>query len=233
MKRHGWDFALLAAALLLSVFSTGCSKNSTGPAGPAGTGGYVMQFQYKNYPSGTYTGVTDTGMDSLNSNTNYSDFTTYSIGYSSTDSEKDRYIIRYDLSSVVPGNINVTAAYLTINVDALNGSNSYLIYPLTAGFTQTTATWNDRAASTPWTTPGGDYSTVARSNAVTINALGKYTFTLDTAMVQGWVSNPAGNYGIIIVATNESSGDNIANLDYDANGTVSDRPLLTVYYKLP
>lgn len=192
-----------------------------------------MQFQYKNYPGGSYIGVTDTGMDSLNSNVNYSDFTTFSIGYSSTGSEKDRYIIRYDLSSVIPDNVKVTAAYFTINVDALNGSNSYSIYPLTASFTQTTATWNDRAASTPWTTPGGDYSAAPKSNAVTISALGKFTFTLDTAMVQGWISDPAGNYGMMIMAANESSGDNLANLDYDANATASDRPLLTIYYTLP
>jgi hypothetical protein len=37
---------------------------------------------------------------------------------------------------------------------------------------------------------------------------------------------------MIIVATNESSGDNVANLDYDANATASDRPLLTIYYTL-
>jgi hypothetical protein len=192
-----------------------------------------MQFQYKNYPSGSYIGVTDTGMDSLNSNVNYSDFTTFSIGYSSTGSEKDRYIIRYDLSSVIPDNVKVTAAYFTINVDALNGSNAYLIYPLTASFVQTTATWNDRAAATPWTTPGGDYSAVPKSNTVAISALGKFTFTLDTAMVQGWITDPAGNYGMMIMATNESSGDNVANLDYDANATASDRPLLTIYYTLP
>jgi len=237
MKKKCFWSGFFAVVLIAAVAAAGCKgpagpAGSTGATGPVGSG-YVMQFQDGAYPAASYTGASDTGLDSLNSTTNYSDFTTFSIGYSPSPAEKDRYIIKYNLSSVIPGNVNVTAAYFTIVVDAVNGSNSLLIYPLTTPFTAAGATWEDSAASTPWTTPGGDFSPVPQSNTVTVSTFGTYTFTLNTAMVQNWITNPSMNDGMIVIATNESSGNNVVDLWYDEYATVADRPMLTVYYTLP
>jgi len=237
MKRHGFGIAFFAVVLIAAVAAGGCKgpagpAGSTGATGPAGSG-YVMQFQDGAYPAASYTGASDTGLDSLNSNTNYSAFTTFSIGFNSTGSEIDRYIIKYNLASVIPDNVNVTAAYFTIVTDSLNGTVSMQAYPLTTAFTASGATWMDSAASTPWAKPGGDFSPMPQSNTVTVSVLGTYTFTLNPSMVQGWISSPSTNYGMIVIAENESTGNNVVNLWYDEYATVADRPMLTIYYTLP
>ena len=237
MKKFYYKFTFLAVILLVTLLSSGCSKNSageTGPAGPTGpTGGYVMQFQNGAYPATAYTGVEATTLDSLSSTVNFSTLNPSAVGYADTGSEKVRYTINYNLTTMIPNNVIVTAAYLSISVTTIYGSPSITVYPLTTAFTTSTATWINSATATPWTIPGGDFSLTPKSNTVAISAPGTYTFTLDKAIVQGWISSPSSNYGIILVASNETSGDNVAYFNSNASTTATSRPILTIYYKLP
>jgi hypothetical protein len=90
-----------------------------------------------------------------------------------------------------------------------------------------------------WVKPGGDSGSTPISNTIYYdsNTGGFYpqVFTLDNATVQNWIVNPTANYGIIMKAENETSGTNymaFVSRD-DVYYAVTNRPKLTVYYKLP
>jgi hypothetical protein len=222
--------AVVVSLLIVSLLMLSCG--TAGPAGPAGGVGFVMQFQNGVYPTAAYAGSADTGVDSYNPGSNYSGNTTFNIGYWLTWLESARYLVKYDLSTMVPNNAIVTKAYLTITVGAATGSNSFLVYQLGTAFVPANATWANSDTGTPWTTAGGDYG-AAKSDGLVISAAGVYTFTLNSAMVQSWISNPSANYGIILKASNETTGSNHVNMSFDSAPTLANRPMLTVYYTLP
>jgi hypothetical protein len=92
--------------------------------------------------------------------------------------------------------------------------------------------WN---AGAPWLADGGDFDENAAGRAVTMDAVNVMkTFEIDTAVVQGWLDNPATNYGLILVADSESGGFNswVSFLSRNYSVAASIRPRLTVYYAL-
>jgi hypothetical protein len=225
MKKYAAITALLMVSLLM--FSCG-----SGPAGPTGSTSYTMRFQNGVYPSASYAGSADTYLDSIASGTNYSAAAAIWMGY--YPGEIEHYTVRYDLSSVIPSNINVKKAYLTIKCSSIGGamSNTYTAYALAVNDI-TTETWNDSATATPWTTAGGDFGAAAKSNSVMISSAGVYVFSLDTAMVKSWITSPAANYGILIKGASEAGARAEAVIYTSDDGVIADRPMLTIEYTLP
>jgi hypothetical protein len=227
MKRKIKVLMLFCVILGVVLCLGACSSSTTGPTGATG---YMLQFQNGVYPSANYAGSAVTGLNEASQNTNYSAYNAYWIGYYGY---KSRAVVRYDLTSIVPSNIKVTKAYLTLTVLNYDASNTYTAYALTTPFVGTTATWLNKDTGTPWTAAGGDYSAIAKSNAVCIGSMGTYVFKLDAAMVQSWIASPTTNYGIILVASNETTGINDTDIAFNANATAASRPMLTIYYTLP
>ena len=95
------------------------------------------------------------------------------------------------------------------------------------------ATWNHTFFDNmTWTTPGGDFSQTPRAQVMT-SGLGPMEFGSTAAMiddVQGWLDNPAGNFGWIVVA-NESvvSAKRFSSRE---GGTESRRPRLEIEYSM-
>jgi hypothetical protein len=56
--------------------------------------------------------------------------------------------------------------------------------------------------------------------------IGGVTFPLDTATVQGWIDNPAINYGVILIADNETTTGYAHYMLVPA----SNMPVLRLYY---
>lgn len=97
------------------------------------------------------------------------------------------------------------------------------------------ATWLDRVRGTSlWTTPGGDFNPVASATRMVPSTLGAYTWSSAqmAADVQGWIDNPAMNFGWVLVG-DESIGATARQWNSRHNNTAATRPKLTVYYTEP
>jgi hypothetical protein len=228
MKKY---FAV-TAMLILSVLAASCGSSS--PAGPAGATVYTAKFQNGVYPTAAYAGSADTGLYQVNPDLNFSTIATNWAGFFVTGAI-EHYVIRYDLSSIVPSNVKVTKAYLTVKCSTVAGavSNTYTAYALTTANSISNATWNSSDTGTPWTAPGGDFGAAAKSSSVMMNTPGIYVFSLDTDMVKSWISSPSTNYGIVLKGANETGPRAEVVIINDDNGSTADRPLLTVEYTLP
>lgn len=106
------------------------------------------------------------------------------------------------------------------------------------------ATWCERMFNGPdWTAPGGDFVAVA-SDSININGpdplgLGPATWGPTAAMVadvQGWVDDPASNFGWVVIGDETSVPTNQASTKrFDSREAVDPvvRPQLTVQYDGP
>ena len=94
------------------------------------------------------------------------------------------------------------------------------------------ATWIHTFYDTSfWTTPGGDFSpTLSATTSVLQNALYTWSGSGMIADVQSWVSNPATNFGWVILG-NEKVTQSAQRFHSGEN--TSDPPQLTVTYQLP
>jgi hypothetical protein len=162
---------------------------------------------------------------------------------------KRRAVLAFDLSSIPAGSV-VTAVTLTLSVTQAplgGGSASTVeVHRVAAswgegassaasggGATALTddATWLHRFYNTSsWTTAGGDFdAAVLASTGVT--GLGAYSWTSAAlaAGVQGWVNNPATNFGWILTG-GEATAQSARKLGSRENADASVRPVLSVTY---
>lgn len=100
------------------------------------------------------------------------------------------------------------------------------------------ATWLNRFfGSSPvslWATAGGDFAASA-SATTSVNAIGNYSWTSATLIteVQGWLDNPASNFGWLIRNADEVSSSTARRFDSRENGTAANRPKLTIDFTPP
>jgi hypothetical protein len=230
MKKIPVVLAFGCAVLLASVILCGCSSQEPGPTGPAGSTVYTMSFRDSLYPSAGYSGATGTGFGTANMDLSYPANNLFWTGFNGASNY--RLVMNFDMSPVIPHNVKVSQAYLYMNAVEILGSNTFTAYALTKPAAMTSATWNNYDGVTDWTTPGGDF-TAAKSSPVFISSTGIFVFILDTDMVEDWISNTPNNYGIIINASNETTGSNAIRFATSLNATVSLRPMITINYTLP
>jgi hypothetical protein len=253
LKNGGKMKKILLPAVLLCVaclFMVSCqNKGLTGPAGAKGIDLATVALQ-NNY---AYNGTVDTTIDfySTNQNQNYSGDPTIWVGFNAMapvtyTSESDDYaraLLRFDLSTVIPSNGTIEDASLTLypynyGSQFISGTTTITAYAISDVWASTQATWINRQTSIPWTNPGGDYNTItAASDSVVLsdnNIPASVTFNLTASVVQGWLSAPSSNYGVIFIASNETiTADNYFTFYSTNNGTISLNPILTLHYKLP
>jgi hypothetical protein len=122
----------------------------------------------------------------------------------------------------VPAGAAITSA--TLQVNCTNVGPAIRLYRVTESWNENEATWNERAAGVPWTSPGADG---AGSNAgVSLNGdctvVGQRSIDI-TQFVQEW-SGGAPNHGIAFIDTGTDG------IDFDSSES-SISPVLTVVYK--
>lgn len=164
-----------------------------------------------------------------------------------------RAVIAFDVAASIPAGAVVTRVDLTLNMSRTIA----LLQPVSlhrlladwgegtsdatfeegggAAATPGDATWIHRFFSSTnlWTGPGaaGDFVT-APSTTVQVGAIGAYTFLSTAGMVadaQGWVENPATNFGWILIG-NEASISTTKRFDSRENPLASVRPMLTIEF---
>src|SRR6266545_2710513 len=161
-----------------------------------------------------------------------------------------RGVIAFNVAASIPAGSTITSVMLTLNLSRTRDSSSRTVdlrrlladwgegtsnadVQEGAGAPATTgdATWIHRFYNTVfWASSGGDFSgTVSATNLVA--GTGNYTWSSAqmVADVQSWLDNPSGNFGWIVLG-NESLNQTARRFDTKENGTVGDRPALTITY---
>ena len=158
-----------------------------------------------------------------------------------------RTLMYFDLSSI-PSTAVITYVGLSIYLYSDTAGGGIKIHPVTTPWSEGSAcnnsgatggaTWNEAVKGTSsWATAGGDYNSLIEAGAVSFGAItaGNYfSFTSFTNsnladMVQGWVSVPANNHGMLIKAIDETV-DQAAVFCSGNHTTETLRPLLQVQY---
>jgi hypothetical protein len=164
-----------------------------------------------------------------------------------------RALIQFDLSSVPAGStINSVQLVLTMSMSII-GPEVVELHRASASWGEGTsdapgaegggdpatpndATWSDRFyLVSQWTTPGGDFAP-AVSSAVSVGSTGNYTWpstSVSVADVQGWVANPATNFGWLIKTADEVSTPTAKRFNSRTNPVSSQRPMLVVDFTPP
>jgi glucose/arabinose dehydrogenase len=169
----------------------------------------------------------DTKLQESTPNKIYSLAVTTGADGSFPDSGKDKSaLIKWDLSEIAPGT-KVNSATVTLTVEE-SSPETFEAYKLKQPWTEAAATWTNYATGKPWQVGGAKGSLdreATASGSITPSSLGAQTFTLDAAVIQDWVDNPANNQGIIILDEINPNGFDF----YTRNSTtVSQRPQLTL-----
>lgn len=160
-----------------------------------------------------------------------------------------RAFLRFDLSNSIPSNAIITSATVTLTVVITPTGSVNSIFDLHrvlaswgegigsdhrgAAGGPGEATWNNRLGpGIPWLTPGGDFiATASASRAVAGN--GTYVFNSTTGLVsnvQGWVNNPASNFGWLLRSESETSPATTRR--FGARTDLVNSPVLTVSYSM-
>jgi Bacterial Ig-like domain len=152
--------------------------------------------------------VADGGLTELAPTTNNGTATTLKVDGNDPDpSGGDLYAaLGWDLSQI-PSGATVSSATVTLNLT--NASlQSYGAYELKRVWNEGQLSWNQAATGTPWATAGAKGTTDRGSQiaSVTPTNIAPYTFTIPASVVQGWVSAPSSNNGILLANTTNSDG---------------------------
>jgi hypothetical protein len=145
-------------------------------------------------------------------------------------------LLRFDAISL-PAGSTVTGATLRLTFENWVTGFTLRGYYLNASWNPSEGSglgWLDRFTGTAWATPGarGMGTDLVANKTFTISGLATgsdvvHTVSLDAAVVQGWINNPATNHGILLF--NETA-DKVTRVYTSDHAQVSRRPLLTINY---
>ena len=230
MKKILFPVIVISAVL----FAASCT---VGPAGPQGADGAVVMFQNGLYPSAAYSGCEDAGTDSGSPATNFGSSTTIAAaGNWSSGSSVYRYMIKFDVSYIAPQDVTVSSAYLELVPWQATGANTLTAYAISKNWVEAQVTWENYATAQPWDAAGGDFAAQTAAGTIVFGPNDDdkvFRLSLNPDVVKSWITNPASNYGIMIVAQNESSGTAFFNAVTSEDSDFSQRPRLVVKYTLP
>ncbi|MCH8535711.1 MAG: BspA family leucine-rich repeat surface protein, partial [Flavobacteriaceae bacterium] len=149
--------------------------------------------------------VADTELWSGSANTNYGGSTTLDVYRQGTD--RARMIMRFDLSSI-PSNADITGATLRVFKTNTSSGTNIGAHRMTSSWVENSATWNNSSGSTSWNSgSGGDFIASPEStNSTAIGSTGFKNWSIAN-MVQGWVSNPSNNFGVLLELVGDNSSD--------------------------
>lgn len=157
----------------------------------------VMAFQDGVSPSPTYAGTRDTKL--------HGDAQTTAFGssdYLEIDANPDyAALLQWDLSAV-PSGATVQSAEIVFHVTNVSTA-TYQLYALNKPWDESSATWLERNTGEPWTLPGAtsDHASTVLANVRGPN-LGELRIPFTSSglnVLQGWLTDPASNYGFIIL----------------------------------
>jgi hypothetical protein len=162
-----------------------------------------------------------------------------------------RGLLLFDVADNVPADAIIQSVTLRVTVTLTPSQSANSIFDLnrlTASWGEGTgadrggttagpnaATWVNRLGSSgsPWTHPGGDYSSTV-SGSFSMQGNGNYIFSSNpilVADVQGWLDNRSSNFGWLMRSESESTGRTIRRFGSRLDALHS--PVLTIHYAVP
>lgn len=160
--------------------------------------------------------------------TNYGSFGSLNVGAFDTNHRR-RSLFYFDLSGLPTGAV-IEEVRFRFYVETLNpqsgGSLDISAYKLTAGWDESTATWDN--------TSGGSYT----ANLGSVNILSEgslWVMFLNIATVQQWFTMPADNHGFILISTRESTAtaEDVVIIRSKEETVEANKPALLIKYRLP
>jgi hypothetical protein len=162
---------------------------------------------------------------------------TLSTFWSSDSTNIQHTLVQFDLSSLGAGATITSASFSLTTQDYVFGSAGLpmSVYRITRPWTEAEATWNQYAAGSAWSNPGGDYvgtTGVQNTNPyatitpnIPINTIMPVTWDV-TQLAQQWYTGLYSNYGLLA-----SAAPNSQVIYYDRTSTTASyRPQLTLTY---
>ncbi|MCP2249652.1 RHS repeat-associated core domain-containing protein [Lentzea aerocolonigenes] len=144
-----------------------------------------------------------------------------------------RAAVRFRDLSALPAGARVTNAEMTLWGFYSTGSGAIFDgHPLTKSFVENQVTWNRASTATAWTAPGGDIGAAGDNVSGITNDPNRHIWDL-TAAAQGWVDNPATNYGYEVKLRDENGPTQRVLFLSDEAAEPHLRPKLTVTYTQP
>jgi len=161
-------------------------------------------------------------------NNNFGTATTLRVGNVSGGTGYHTIIRDLNISSI-DSDDTVISAILQIYINESFGNSNMTLkaYRVTASWTESEATWNNRTSAATWSTAGGDYfATELDSINITNQSGNYYNFTI-SEVARAWVNGTYSNYGIIIIAPDANSG-NYTYLASSDSSIANQRPKFTI-----
>jgi hypothetical protein len=163
-----------------------------------------------------------------------------------------RGLLAFDLTGI-PAGSTIVSANLTLHMSrTIAGPEDVALYRATSNWGEGTsvalgdegggapattgdATWLHTFYNTSfWTTQGGDFAASASATA-SVDTVGFYTWGPTVALVadvQGWLDNPAANFGWVVLGNEHVSGST-KRFDSRQNLDPAVRPVLAISYTAP
>jgi hypothetical protein len=137
--------------------------------------------------------------------------------------------------------------YINSNTGSSSVTQNFSMHQMLTGWSETTSTWNERAAGNAWGAPGmasgTDYGAAALSTlAVNASLQGTYLSWDITSAYNSWVSGATQNYGVCIqgpagvansLAANGDTTDGVFRLYNSEYADDNFRPQLVITYTIP
>ena len=145
-------------------------------------------------------------------------------------------LLKWNLTSI-PAGSTLQSATLSLNVTGTS-ADTYEIYELKRNWTELQTTWNKATTGTNWQSAGGQGSLDRGSTVlgtVTATATGIRNVVLNAAglaVVQGWVNNPATNFGFILQDYANTTKDDLVFSSKEST-VAANRPQLQLVYNPP
>ena len=204
------------------------------PTATSSNFGTMVIFQNGVSPNPTYAGMADSYLSQASPNVNYdNDAVSQVDGDDPIGSDLDlSALLHWDVGLIPPGS-TVTAASIRLNISNLT-TDAYPLYQVIRPWHESQTTWNIAGSGSSWQIPGAQGAQDRGQSVLGILGpvpTGVSTIVLNSAgiaVVQSWVNNPTGNYGVILAASAATDG---ADWDSDEVAVAANRPMLIVSYR--
>ncbi len=171
----------------------------------------------------------DTYIDASATTSNFGTTTSLNVAGKNAGTNPVKALFQFDLTSLP--SIGVKQATMNLFVSTVNKSGLlYEAHALTSLWTESTATWANRLASTAWTTAGGVYNGTASSSLTLNNTTdpGNYHGWDITADAQSWYSGSQ-NFGHLILL-NISHGNDVTGININSREAATNKPQLALTF---
>jgi len=142
------------------------------------------------------------------------------IHHRASAGNQERGLIQFDLAEH-SGN-NVVSATLYMYLEKGNGGGNIIDgHRITTAWEEGiqdgwagTCNWDEATSTTPWSTPGGDYTSTVEGSMTTGN-IGYQSMDLSAALIQDWIDHPANNFGLMLLSTGGDDNQHIEFVSFD------------------